>query len=126
MQNDKGNFYLRADALKKYFGLGCSVSPKSDFHHSFELQYDAAEKPKAGIYGLPLFFRFGGLYHLNKKINLTAQLNAGSGLIMTNKFEIPVTKEIKATVTDQIDLANAYKDPKKLAYSFGAAFEFKL
>jgi len=125
-KNSTGDFYLRADCLKRFLGLGCSVSPKDYFQHSFELQYDAGTKPATGIYGMPVFFRFGGLYQLNKKIKLTAQLNAGKGLIMTNKFEVPVSKEIKATLTEQVDLASAYTDPKSLKHSFGAALEFKL
>jgi len=124
-KNSTGDFYLRADCLKRFLGLGCSVSPNDKFNHSFELQYDAGAKPAAGIYGMPLFFRFGGLYHLNKKIKLTAQLNAGKGLIMTNKFEVPVGKKIKATLTDQVDLASAYTDPKSLKHTFGIALELK-
>jgi len=125
-KNTTGHFYLRTNVLDRFFGLGCNVSPKDYFHHSFELQFDAADKPKAGIYGYPLFFRFGGLYHLNNKIKLTAQLNAAEGLIMTNKFEIPISKEIKAAITDQVDLAKIYTSPKDLKYDFGATLELKL
>lgn len=127
VKNSTGHFYLRSNVLTRFMGLGCNVSPKDYFHHSFELQYDAAASPsKSGIYGLPLFFRFGGLYHLDNKVKLTAQLNAGKGLIMTNKIEVPVSKEIKATLTDQIDLANVYTNPKGLKYNFGVALELKL
>lgn len=127
LKNSTGHFYLRSNVLTRFLALGCNVSPKDYFTHSFEAQYDLAEKPAVtGIYGLPFFLRFGGLYKLNKGVKLTSQLKAGQDLVMTNKVEVPVSKEIKATVTDQIDLAKVYTSPKDIKYDFGVAVELKL
>lgn len=93
VKNKTGDFYLRSNCLNRFVGIGCHVSPKDSFHHANEIQYDFFGKNK-GIYGYPVFWRFGGSYHFPNNSKLTSQLAVGAneGCKMTNKLEVPVSK----------------------------------
>lgn len=125
VKNKTGDFFIRANLLNKFVGVGCHVSPKSTLHHANELQYDFSGKNK-GIAGSSVFYRFGGVYHLPNKTKLTTQISASKKWMWTNKWEVPVTSNIKATVTDQTDVAAYFTDPTASFYKLGLALEFKL
>ena len=125
LKNDKGDFYMRSNCLNRLVGLGCFYAVGARAHHAAELQYDFFGKNK-GINGLPLFFRWGGHYHLQNGAKLSSQLFCGSKWMVTHKLEVPLGKQTKVTVTDQADFLAAIKNPKSMDYKVGFAFEFKL
>jgi histidinol phosphatase-like PHP family hydrolase len=63
MNTGHGNWYFRSNCLNKMVGLGCNYSINDKMHHATELQYDFNKKT-TGIYGQPLFWRWGANYHL--------------------------------------------------------------
>ena len=125
LKNEKGDFYLRSNCLNRLVGLGSFFSLNDNAHHAYEVQYDFYGKNK-GMFDLPLFFRFGGHYHLQNGAKLSTRLFLSNKWMFTNNFEVPIGKQIKVTVSDQADLWAAFKDPKNLGYKLGFALEFKL
>lgn len=56
-----GNYYLRGDKTK-FLGMGTWF--KNDWgSHSMEVQYDAS-KNNTGMFGQPLFLRYGGKFQV--------------------------------------------------------------
>lgn len=57
MKNEKGDFFLRSDCLKRQVTLGChhKVHLDSSHWHSYDVTYDFSEKPAIkGIMGHPV------------------------------------------------------------------------
>jgi len=126
MNTSAGHFYFRSNCLKRFVGLGCAYSINENAHHATELQYDFLDSKAKGIYGLPLFWRFGGVYHTQNKMKATYQFAVGDKVIMNQKWELPISKSTKLTFSDQSDLKAAFMDPKNCACKFGVSLEYKL
>jgi len=54
-----GNWYFRSNCLQKIMAIGCNYDVNDKCAHSTEFQYDI-NKTKTGLFGMPLFWRFGG------------------------------------------------------------------
>lgn len=57
MIGGSGNYYLRSELMKWFVGAGTWWKAGDTSHHA-ELQYDAKDN-KPGMFGQPLFLRYG-------------------------------------------------------------------
>ena len=86
-----GNFFLRGDAVSKYFGVG-HHDKTGDLTHVAELQYDMGGDSK-GIMGKPFFLRAGFKYPLGKS-TYTGDLLVNEKIQWSDKVSMPVTDNI--------------------------------
>lgn len=63
MVGSNGNYYVRGNAISRFFGLGTWWKSENGSQHSVEAQYDL-NKTEAGIAGQPLYLRYGGAFKL--------------------------------------------------------------
>ena len=63
LRNSKGDFFLKADALKQIVTLGCHHNHGINAHHSYEVAYDV-KGTTDGIYGQPVTLNWAGEYNI--------------------------------------------------------------
>jgi hypothetical protein len=124
MKNENGDFYMRSNCLNRLVSLGAFFALGKNAHHVYEAQYDFYGK-NTGMFGLPLFLRWGGHYHLENGTKITSRLFLGKQWLFTNHIDVPILKQLKLTVSEQADLYAAINSPKDLGYKMGIAMEFK-
>lgn len=77
MNTSLGHFYFRSNCLNRFVGLGCAYTINKNAHHATEVQWDFGKTPAKGLFGQPLFWRFGGVYHLENGAKGTVHVKAG-------------------------------------------------
>lgn len=65
MVGPHGNYYVRSQLMKWFVGAGTWLKDGSGNHHSVEVQYDAKDNTE-GMFGQPLFLRYGGKFKYEK------------------------------------------------------------
>ena len=119
-----GNFFLRGDAMSKYFGVG-HHDKTGDLTHVAELQYNAGEKAAKGIAGQPLFLRAGFKYPLGKS-TYTGDLLVDEKMQWSDKVSMPVTDNITVNSCLKYDLQGIFTNPSEASHKWGVNVEMKL
>lgn len=123
MKNEKGDFFLKSDLLKKHFSLGCNHIHGSGALHSIELLYDHTKETK-GIMGQPLTLGFGGEYTLSSDITLKSKLNVTDEAKLANSWIHRFDKNLRFVFSDEFNLTKTIKEPSKTNYNFGLKLEY--
>lgn len=101
MIGNNGNYYLRANLLSKFIGVGTWW--KSDKgEHSLEAQYDVSNG-EPGIAGQPLYMRYGGKYKLGC-CDYKCHVLLKDKLLWKDVMAFPVTDSFKANLTVLTDV----------------------
>jgi len=98
--------WIRASILRKFMGAGFSHKVDDKTSLSTEFNYDLASTGKhKGVFGTPLFWRYGADMNFPGKTTVSAQLAAADGSCMfTQKVATPVSATTKFTGTAQWDI----------------------
>ena len=122
--NGKYAMYLRAAGLQRFVGVGMGYPTDTFGKQAFEIQYDFLKKTK-GLFGMPLFLRWGTQMKLENGSSFNTQLALDSKVQHKRKLEVPVSSNLKLTFSDSYNLMAVFKDMSKVDYKFGFAAEFK-
>ncbi len=125
LKTSKGDFYFKADALKKVLATGCSHRHGDKALHSYEIVYDVAGETK-GINGLPVQFNWAGEYPINEHITWKSRLHAKDDVNFAFTWIQKLDKNLKLAWTDNVNLTNLALNPAKPTYTFGAMFQWDL
>ena len=124
---DVGRFWLRSNCLNRFVGLGCSYNVCGDYgFHATEVQYDFSGSKRAGLFGMPLFCRWAGKYNLSNDTKATIRFQVGDTWWMQTKWECPITKNLKVTNNEHVDLKGLIYEPKRSNVKMGFVLEFKV
>lgn len=82
-------------------------------------------KKKEGLFGQPLFWRWGYKYKLNN-INFQHTGNFGKELWCTDILEYGVSSNLKVKQTARYDCKAILMNPKQAGMNFGVGVEFKV
>lgn len=121
-----GHFYFRSNCLNRFVGLGCAYKVGEHGHHATEIQYDFKDAKAAGMFDMPLFWRFGGVYNTQNGMKGSLSAYFGKKWMVQQKWEVPFSKSTKVTFQDQGDIKAMFTDPKNASLKFGIALEYKL
>jgi hypothetical protein len=122
MKNDKGDFFLKSDCLKRVVTLGCHHKVGGDDSHRFayEAIYDFAEKAELkGIRGTPFALIAATTKQMESnitfkgKVEITEEIKAHA--FVSQKFN----KNLKFNASEEINLSSMYADASKHNYKFG-------
>jgi len=105
--------------------LGTSYKIADHKNHSAEVQYDF-KKANIGMFGQPLFVRFGADYALQNNLNWNWGFNFGKGYTFSQRIDFKPLDNIKVSFSDRGDAYNAFFDLKNINYSWGWAIEFNV
>ena len=119
-----GNFFLRGDAVSKYFGAG-HHDKTGDLTHVAELQYNLGNSEAKGLMGKPLFLRAGFKYPLGKS-TYTADLLVNERMQWSDKVSMPVTDNITVNSCLKYDLQGIFTNPSTAGHKWGVNVEMKL
>jgi len=126
LKNEKGDFFLRTDALHKKFTLGCNHKHnEGKARHSIEWLYDHSGATE-GIKGQPTTIQWAGEYAINDWITWKTRLDLANETSFSFAWIHKIDKNLKIVWSDQINLTNLVYEPKKNVYSFGASFEWRI
>lgn len=126
LKNDKGDFFLKTDALKRQLTFGCNHKHnEGKAKHSIEWLYDLNNATK-GIKGYPTTLQWAGEYAINDWITWKTKLDVKDETQFTFGWIHKVDKNFKMVFTDSFNLTNLIYEPAKNVYSFGASFEWSI
>jgi hypothetical protein len=120
-----GNWYFRSNCLEKVMAVGCNYNINENLAHSTEVQYDF-NKTKTGLFGMPLFYRFGGKWNLKNNCTWNYDIMAGESWTWSEKVEMPVNDNITLSVSDKMNMSAMFSNPKNAGFKWGMGLEIKL
>lgn len=123
MTGANGNYYLRANLLDQFFGLGTWFK-HGDHKHSLEVQYDVKNK-KPGMFGQPLYMRYGGIFKIGK-VEYHNQMLVSDKIYAKDVATFNVTDNLKMNLGATYDLWGILASAEKTKVNAGVGLELKI
>ena len=130
LKNDKGDFFLRGDLLKKEVTLGCNHTHKGSqeqpARHSVELHADTTQEKK-GLFGQPIWLRWAGQYPMANGGELRMAVDYSDKVDMKGSYSQEIDKNLKIVACDSVSTESLFApDFSKLTYNFGIKMQYSL
>jgi len=128
LKNEKGDFFLKADALKQIITLGCHHQHhhgEKTASHSYELGYDVKGVTE-GIAGQPVTLNWAGEYDIGQGVTLKGKMNVAKQVLFTFSWIHAYNANLRFIFTDSLNMTALVSEPEKTNYDFGALLEWTI
>jgi len=124
MIGSNGNYYVRGNALTKFFGLGTWFKSENGNKHSMEAQYDM-NNSEPGLMGMPLYLRYGGAFKCGP-LDYNMSVLVKERMQWKDTIKFPLGGNASASITSVTDVQDMLMSADACKPVLGCTFELKL